>query len=215
MPSPKGKEWMNYIIHRVKMLKMGMNEYGSAKYTRLALDKHIESTSNVDKFTHKITGGKPSLVFLGADGDVPPNSPIKIKKHVRCPGSRKLVNSFKKCKECYVIMADEWGTSQTCPRCLERFKNQPKSARFKKCRCIPDARTFLPEIIVSRYGKTDTSIFRQLQREFNEELNIHESLMSKVKRYFKKWQLNREGSSEFDRDIVGAKNIMLKGKSID
>lgn len=217
MPSPKGSQWMNYIKHRVKMMKNGIGAYGTKKYTRLALDKHIETERNIDKFAHHITGGgQPSLVFLGADGDVPPNSPIRIKKHVRCPGTRKLVKALRKCKCCHVIMVDEWGTSQTCPRCLERFKNQPKSARFKKCRCIPDARTLLPEIIVSRFGKKLTSTIRQMQREtMNEALIAREDLESKVKVYFKKWHLNQEGNLQMHRDIVGAKNIMLKGKGID
>lgn len=214
IPSPKGSLWLNYIKHRVKMMKHGICAYSTAKYTRLALDKHIKSSSVVDNWVEKVTDKQPTLFLFGADGEVPPDSPISIKKHVRCPGVRLTLRSIKKRRDCVIVPTDEWGTSQTDARCMNRFQNQPKSARFKKCRCIPDARTLLPIKIVSKLGKTDLSVFRQLQRAMNEEASEEdEPLLSKVKCYFKIWQFDFECSVTWHRDVVAAKNILLKGKA--
>ncbi|XP_055307219.1 uncharacterized protein LOC129571447 isoform X2 [Sitodiplosis mosellana] len=212
MPSPKGSMWLNYIKHRVKMMKHGICAYSTAKYTRLALDKHIKSSSVVDEWVNKVTDKKPTLFFFGADGEIPPDSPISIKKHVRCPGVRKTLRSIKKRRDCFIQLVDEWGTSQTDARCMNRFQNQNKAARFKKCRCVPDARTLLPTKIVSKLGKTDLSIYRQLQRAMNEEASEEdECLFPKVKCYYKNWRLNLECSVIWHRDVVAAKNILLKG----
>ncbi|XP_055306960.1 uncharacterized protein LOC129571214 [Sitodiplosis mosellana] len=109
-------------------------------------------------------------------------------------------------------LVDEWGTSQTDARCMHRFENQNKAARFKKCRCVPDAKTLLPTKIVSKLGKTDLSIYRQLQRAMNEKASEEdECLFPKVKCYYKNWQLNLECSVIWHRDVVAAKNILLKG----
>lgn len=196
------------------MTKLGIQAYATAKYTRLALDKHIESTRQSDIFVNKITDKRPSILFLGANGDTPPDCPIKIKKHVRCPGTRILVRSIKKRGDCIVVPTNEWGSSQTCPHGLHRFEGQAKSAKFKMCRCVPDARTLLPDIIVSKLGKYNTSTFRQLQRTMNEERGIHEELMSNVKVYYKKWEFDRACSALWQRDTSAAKVIMVKGKSI-
>ncbi|XP_055305804.1 uncharacterized protein LOC129570270 isoform X2 [Sitodiplosis mosellana] len=212
MPSPKGSMWLNYIKHRVKMMKHGICAYSTAKYTRLALDKHIKSSSVVDEWVNKVTDKKPTLFFFGADGEVPPDSRISIKKHVRCPGVRLTLRSIKKRRDCFIQLVDEWGTSQTDARCMNRFQNQNKAARFKKCRCVPDARTLLPTKIVSKLGKTDLSIYRQLQRAMNEEASEEdECLFPKVKCYYKNWRLNLECSVIWHRDVVAAKNILLKG----
>ncbi|XP_055308089.1 uncharacterized protein LOC129572176 [Sitodiplosis mosellana] len=64
MPSPKGSMWLNYIKHRVKMMKHGICAYSTAKYTRLALDKHIKSSSVVDEWVNKVTDKKPTLFFF-------------------------------------------------------------------------------------------------------------------------------------------------------
>ncbi|XP_031629516.1 uncharacterized protein LOC116344848 [Contarinia nasturtii] len=211
MPSPKGSYWLNYIKHRVKMMKHGICAYSTAKYTRLALDKHIKSSSVVDNWVEKVTDKQSTLFLFGADGEVPSDSRISIKKYVRCPGVRKTLRSIKKRRNCVIDLVDEWGSSQTDARCMKRFQNQPKSARFKKCRCIPDARTLLPIKIVSKLGKKDLSEFRLLQRAMNEALEENEPLLSKVKSYYKNWQLNLECSVTWHRDVVAAKNILLKG----
>lgn len=213
MPSPKGSHWLHYIKHRVKMMKHGICAFSTAKYSRLALDKHIRSSSVIDKWVQKVTDNQPTVFFFGADGEVPPDSPIRIKKHVRCPGVRKTLRAIKKRRDCVIVMVDEWGTSQTDARCMHRFQGQNKAAKFKKCRCIPNSATLLPTKIVSKLGKTDLMIFRRLQRVMNEEaLEEDEPLLSKVKCYYKNWQLNLECSVIWHRDVVAAKNILLKGK---
>lgn len=215
MPSPKGLHWLDYIKHRVKMMKHGICAYSTAKYTRLALDQHIKSSSVVDKWVQKVTDKKPMVFFFGADGEIPPDSPISIKKHVRCPGVRKSLRAIEKRRDCAVVPVDEWGTSQTDARCMNRFQNQNKAARFKRCRCVPDPRNLLPSKIVSKLGKADLSAYRQLQRKANREAQVeNESLLSKVKCYYKNWQLNVECSVTWHRDVVAAKNILLKGKAI-
>ncbi|XP_055323100.1 uncharacterized protein LOC129578463 [Sitodiplosis mosellana] len=79
-------------------------------------------------------------------------------------------------------------------------------------RCVPDAKTLLPTKIVPKLGKTDLSIFRQLQRAMNgEALEENERLFPKVKSYYKNWELNHECSVIWHRDVVAAKNILLKG----
>ena len=218
MPSPKGSHWLNYIKHRVKMMKHGICAYSTAKYTRLALDKHIKSASVVDKWVNMVTKKKPTVFLFGADGEIPPDSPISIKKHVRCPGVRKTLQAIKKREDCITKLVDEFKTSQTCARCLNPFEGQRKSARFKRCRCVPDARTLLPTEIVSKLGKTDRSTYHELQRDLNdgeseEALIQNASLNPKVKIYCKKWKLNCECSVIWHRDIVAAKNILLKGKT--
>ncbi|XP_031635719.1 uncharacterized protein LOC116348752 [Contarinia nasturtii] len=64
MPSPKGSQWLNYVKHRSKMMKHGICAYSTAKYTRLALDKHIKSSSVVDNWVEKVTDKQPTLFFL-------------------------------------------------------------------------------------------------------------------------------------------------------
>lgn len=153
MPSPLGQNWLHYVHHRLKMLKDGIDAYASPQYTRLALDKYIESTRAVDQIIGKLTNNEPSIVFLG-NGETPPNSPIKIKKHTRCPGTRKLVNSFKKRSNCVVLSVDEYFTSQTCAKCFGRFDVTTKKNKFKICQdCQPKREAMLPSKIVTQLGK--------------------------------------------------------------
>lgn len=49
MPSPKDDTWRNYITHRLKIMKKGITVYTTEKYTRLRLDKYIESNRVSDK----------------------------------------------------------------------------------------------------------------------------------------------------------------------
>lgn len=96
IPSPKGRSnWMCYIIHRVKMMQPGMQVYTARKFIRLRLDKHIEETRASDRIAALLTRKLSSLIFVGA-AEMAPNSPIGVKKRLRCPGTRKLLASFKK-----------------------------------------------------------------------------------------------------------------------
>lgn len=161
MPSPKGKRtWKSYIEHRVAMMTAGMALYATRKYARLRFDKYVESYRASDLFAASLTNKKPSMIYLGA-AQMAPNSPIGIKKRLRCPGTRKLLASFKKLGNCVVLFVDEYYTSQTCPICFGRFDQRTKKMRFKVCTdCHPiqTGEPILPREIVSKLSN------RQMQR---------------------------------------------------
>lgn len=198
------------------MMKHGIiSAYGTAKYTRLALDKYIRSTRAVDKFLGKISEKRWMVLFLGADGDPKPNSPIKIKKYVRCPGVRKLLSASKKFPKLFIKPTREWGSSQTCARGMHRsFHDQPRAARFKVCRqCTANPIVMLPTKVVTTMNKAELSNKRQMQRERIEQSGIAEDVMPKVKCfYYKPWLLHLARTVTWHRDVVAAKNILLIGK---
>jgi len=138
-PSPKGStnHWMNYIEHRVKMMRPGMIVYCQRKFIRLRFDKYVEENSASDRIAAFLTRKLPSLIFIGA-AQMAPNSPIGIKKRLRCPGVRKLMNSFRKFNNCVVRLVDEYKTSQTCAKCFRLFDRRTKNDRFVCYRCIPN-----------------------------------------------------------------------------
>lgn len=130
MPSPRGVNWRSYVQHRLRMFEAGFVAYANQKYARFALDKYIESNSAIDKIAARLTNKQKSIVYIGA-AEISPNSPIRIRKHVRCPGTRKLVKSFKKLGNCYIRFVDEYFTSQTCAKCFNRFDPNTRRNRFK------------------------------------------------------------------------------------
>ena len=132
MPSEMGPHWLDYVFHRLKMMKKGMEVYASDKYTQLNLDKYIESNRVCDNVAGMMTNHKPCIVHFG-NVDMAPNRPIRIKKHMRCPGQRKLLRSLKKCPFCFINLTDEYYTSQTCARCFKRFDRRTRNHRFKVC----------------------------------------------------------------------------------
>lgn len=215
-------------------MTQGIDVYSTDKYTRLKLDKYIESNRAIDRFAGKLVNYKKSLIFLGAS-DPPPNSPIKIKKHVRCPGTRKLIKAFRKRGNCVVIPVDEYNTSQTCALCYARFDRRTRSHKFKVCQdCRPTDRLFLPSLIVTQMGKRDLQAFRKMDRQryadalaANQAHAVPIDLVSKVQIYAKEWQENIDGvlkninvenpqaiqKTVWHRDVVAAKCIMVKGKN--
>jgi len=185
------------------MFKDGINTYTTQQYTKLALDKYIESNRALDRIAGKLVNYEPALIFLG-NGETPPNSPIKIKKNVRCPGSRKLLNAFKKRGDCTVLPVDEYFTSQTCAKCFGRFDPRTKNHKFKVCQdCRPDRGAMLPSRIVTELGRRELQAYRKMDRaEFeqriqNDEIEAEDltlgamNLLSKVKTYNKIWQQHR------------------------
>lgn len=129
-PSPRGVYWRSYVQHRLKMFESGLATYANQQYARLSLDKYIESNREVDKTAARLTNKKKSIVYVGS-AEISPNSPIKIRKYVRCPGVRKLVKAFKKLGNVYIRFVDEYFTSQTCARCFSRFDQNTRKDRFK------------------------------------------------------------------------------------
>lgn len=100
------------------MSKDGIETYTQRKYARLQLDKHIEWHRAIDRIAAKLVGYKLALIFIGAGGN-DANSPINIKKHVKCLGTQKLVNTFKRrVMNCVIRLVDEWITSQHCAECF-------------------------------------------------------------------------------------------------
>lgn len=130
MPSPRGVHWHSYVQHRLKMFEAGLAAYANQTYARLGLDKYIESNRVIDKIAAKLTNKKKSIIYIGS-AEISPNSIIKIRKYVRCPGVRKLVKAFKKLGNVYVRFVDEYFTSQTCAKCFSRFDRNTRSHRFK------------------------------------------------------------------------------------
>lgn len=65
MPSDMGENWLDYIHHRNKMLKKGIDVYTTDKYTRLSLDKYIISNRVCDNIAGMVTNHKSCLVHFG------------------------------------------------------------------------------------------------------------------------------------------------------
>lgn len=231
-PSPKGRSnWMCYIEHRVKMMPPGMQVYTQRKFIRLRFDKYIEENRASDRIAAFLTRTLASLIFIGA-ANMAPNSPIGIKKRLRCPGVRKLINSFRKMGNCCIKMVDEWKTSQTCAKCFKPFDRRTKKDRYKVCKqCVPKA-----ENITMAHHLCNTTITMKSKRLYQKQrknlvahfrdLNLHEEfshgLVSKLSISFKNWQLNTDNTwidssqpfqqnTVWHRDIVAAKCILYKG----
>lgn len=167
MPSPRGSQWIPYIRHRLRMLQKGMATYATRKYARFGMDKYIEENRAMDYFVNQLTNKKPCLFYMGAV-EISPNSPIRIKKHVRCPGTRRFVNSVKKKRNCVVRYVGEDYTSQTCPRCGTRYPQHTRSDRFKTCHhCIPEPAFELPQIIVTQKSRRQLKVERKAFKQAN------------------------------------------------
>lgn len=238
MPSPHGDNWAAYIVHRLRVMQCGIEQYATRNYARLGLDKHIEWHRAMDKLTGFLCNHKPAIVMLGAGGQIR-NSPIKIRKHVRCPFNRKLIGSFKK-RSCIVRMVDENNTSQHCGVCVKRFHRRTKSYRYKKCEnCVPDLELLLPATIVTNKSKRQLQIERTImgewQRMRDEEADdiaamltepITGSLVPKKQRFSKTWTPNANvigddndtaqpqpinHTTVWHRDISAARLILIRG----
>lgn len=126
-----------------------------------------------------------------------PNSIIKIKKHVRCPGNRKMLKSFHKLPNNVVKMTNEFRTSRICARCFTPFPLSTLSDRFKVCEwCMPDQDDWpdglkLPRKIVTKKSKRVYQAERQAMREaMIENPNQADGFVPKVISYRKYWQQN-------------------------
>lgn len=173
---------------------------------------------------------KPSIIYVGR-GQIAANSPIKMKKHVRCPGTRKLIRSFQNRGNCVVRMVDENNTSQ---QCLKRFPAGTKSYRYKKCTdCQPNPILLLPSLIVTDVSKQILQMRRTIEKEWRRMSNAGgivgqiaadlfqqgtRRLVSKKKTFSKIWQPNanvNDGTEThttvWHRDISAAKLILYRG----
>ncbi|XP_031636640.1 uncharacterized protein LOC116349379 [Contarinia nasturtii] len=241
MPSPRETSWRSYIEHRLRVMNDGIETYTCKQYARLGLDKHIDSVRAIDKTACKLTRNQPSIFYMGASGSTPANSPIKIKKHVRCPGTRKLIAAIMKRGNCIVRMVDEYMTSQHCPLCFKRFPQETRRDRYKKCvGCVPNPIVGLPRTIVTNVSKRLLQMRRTIERMWREMRDIGDviaatlrdgpnagRLVSKKQRFFKTWLPNVanveiEGAAGaqptlttvWHRDIAAAKLILYKGECV-
>lgn len=213
MPSPMGHRWKDYIRHRLKMHNRGIAAYTTEKYTRLNFDKYVRSNSVCDSIAQMYTGNRPTLMHFGA-AEMSPNSPIGIKKNLRCPGTRKMLRSYSKCRHCKVNMVDEYYTSQTCGKCYGRFDRRTRAHRFKVCTdCRPDPAAMLPSLIVTKISRRRRKLIEFLLEKEAEENNGNglvgdaahpnqpntEHLLPTVTLHHKKWLVNPVGGfMEYD-----------------
>lgn len=130
MPSPRGRFWLSYVQHRLKMFEGALGAYANQRYARLGFDKYVQTNRTIDRIAASLTNKLKSIIYIGS-AEFSPNSPIGIRKNVRCPGTRKLVKAFKKLGNVYIRFVDEYFTSQTCARCFGRFDRNTRAHRFK------------------------------------------------------------------------------------
>lgn len=229
-PSPKGADsYENYIQHRIRMLTPAMQVYGQRKFVKLSLDKYIEENRASDRIALRLTENRPTIAFIGS-ATMAANSPIGIKRRLRCPGTRRLVRSFKKLGNVIVRFVDEWKTSQTCAKCFWPFDRQTKRDRYKVCPvCIPifpdTMRWQLPDRIIADRSNRDIERERKQAIQDGGQAGRgprSQRLVSKINKFFKNWQLNgvtgnweelilSKLNTVWHRDIVAAKCILYKG----
>lgn len=223
IPSPLGTSWKNYVQYRLNVMEQGIAAYTTKQYTRIRLDHYIETNRTVDKVVGKMVHYQSAVVFVGA-ANWSPSSPIKIKKHVRAPGVRKIVQALKKRGNCYVIFVDEFMTSQHCGRCVKRFPMATRNHRFKICNdCKPIESIRPAPIIVTTLGNRDLRQERADFRVRHPEAVVAAAeegrrMLTKVKRIHKHWQFGDDGviakpiKTVWHRDISAAKLILEKGE---
>lgn len=211
MPSPRNTSWRHYIAHRLRMMENGIETYTQRNVARLRLDKHIESHRIIDRIVARLVNFLSAIILIGA-GHFAANSPISIKKHVRCPGTRKLIGAFKKRGNCVVRMVDEYMTSQHCGKCFKRFPQWTRPKRFKLCDdCRPDENIMrLPTAIVTNVSKRALQMQREIMRVWREMAEDGDAvaailtqrnakrLVSKKQTFLKTWQSNNANAEMED-----------------
>lgn len=237
MPSPRGTTWSSYIKHRLRVMEDGIEAYTKRSYARLGLDKHIEWHRGIDKMAGKLVGNQGAIIYLGG-AEFAPNSPISIRKHIRCPGTRKIIQAFMKRANIVIRMVDEWNTSQKCAKCFAQFPRRVKHKRYKTCHdCRPNPILRLPELIVTNVSKRALQMRRNIMRTWQEMRDMGNEiaetltqsnagrLLSKKERFVKTWQINANANDGMEnavqlqqllktvwhRDISAAKLILYKG----
>lgn len=125
------------------------------------------------------------------------NSIIKIKKHVRCPGNRKMLKSFKKLPNVVVKKTNENNTSRLCARCFTPFPLHTLSHRFKVCEwCLPDQDDWPdglklpPKIVTMKSKRVYQAERREMRERMIENPDQDVGFVSKVIQYRKNWRQN-------------------------
>lgn len=104
--------WPPYIEYRTSMMDDGIAIYCITQYTRIRLGIDTLAADLVEGGEH----GHPNkchvaIVYVGA-ADFEPNSPIRMKKNIRCLGVCHILAAFMNLKNCHIIWVDEYNTSQ-------------------------------------------------------------------------------------------------------
>lgn len=176
----------------------------------------------MDQLTNRIVNNKSALVLIGA-ANMSPSSPIK--KHQRCPGTRKLAISVKKKRNCDIVFVDEYKTSQKCGRCFQQFPDGTRANRMKCCkRCTPLDEAEPASTITSHINKRKLAALRRKKKEEQGQQqqqgaypdHISAVMVSTKTQFVKKTNLlpvteEENGSTIWHRDISAAKLILYKG----
>lgn len=166
----------------------------------------------MDKLCSKLIEDQSAIVFIGA-ASINNSSPIK--KHKRCPGTRRLMTALTKKPGVNCVFVDEYFTSQKCGRCFEPFPEGTRLHRFKICRpCVPLEEALPADRIWSDVGK------KKLRRQKQENHQQQASPMVRKKtRYIKNTDLLPAGENRtqtiWHRDITAAKLILYKGSEMN
>ena len=210
-PSPNGANWLDYIRHKLKFYKDGVDVFTKRKYARLELDKYIESQRTMERVIEKIVRkGKKTIFFIGS-AQMNPSSPIK--KYMRCPGTRKLVQALKKYPNIQVVYVDEYMTSQVCMNDFKKFPERTKKHRQKKCDDCARLQEAQPaSIIVTNRAKRTLQRERRELRENDPELAAQqqqqgEHLVSKLMLYNK--TIRRQPNAEPEVDDDNAADVAM------
>lgn len=193
----------NRVSDKIAAMLVRMNSFANQNTSNIHLVSWIGFDVFFLFFMYSQTNRKASIVHIGAS-QVSPDSPIRIKKHMRCPGTRKLAKSFKKMSNVVVRWVNEKRTSRICARCLTPFPLCTLSDRYKVCEwCMPDqtdwpATLQLPPKIVAKKSKRKWRTERREQRIAAEQNPIQGAggLVSKVICYRKNWQQNAANDAD-------------------
>lgn len=217
-PSPKSVNWLEFIIHRMKIFNRGIATYTDRRYARLNFDKYISTQKVMDNMTNRLVGNDTSLVCIGAT-DFHPSAPIK--KYVRCPGVKKIRAFLKKKRNSHVLLIDEYNTSKVCAKCHSNFDREfhkmleGRGIRYRICwNCRREGRDIEPARIIV----TDKSR-RQITKE-------NRAVGGKMQPRTKKTRIVQNNQFDFlngsnnhrqifqmwNRDTSAARNILYKGK---
>ena len=82
IPLPRGRGWIKYIDHRMKMFPSGMRAYARRRYKRLDFDAYVEKNRRMDTIAKFLTNNKPTLVMRGG-GDMHHNACIGVRRSLR------------------------------------------------------------------------------------------------------------------------------------
>lgn len=197
VPSAKGTLWLSYINFSLSFWQRGIDTFTPVAYPKMSFDKYVNTQKVMDKLANAITDMKPSIVFVGAV-EFSPNAPIK--KHIRCPGTKRIVKSLKKQRDTHVVFTDEYNSSKHCSKCVKAFPKHTYKHKFKICNNCPGS-SFIPNA---------TAVHTKIHRE-ERIRRICRGLPQQKTITFNKI-MQHPHTIIWHRDITAARLIWLKGE---